>query len=1009
MSGMDAKEERVVIRTPDQRLRVFVSSTLQELAPERIAAREAISALRLAPVMFELGARPHPPRDLYRAYLDQSHIFVGIYWERYGWVAPEMDISGLEDEYRLSGNRPKLIYIKSPAPNREPRLNDLLDRIRNDDHASYKPFSTAEELRRLIGDDLALMLTERFEMTQMPVEAAIRPSGPTHTNNLPVPLTPLVDRERELPTLSDMLRRGEVRLITLVGPGGTGKSRLAIEVARAMVNDFENGVAFVPLASVRDPDLLASAIAQPLGLRDTSDRSLVETLQTYMQDKHMLLVLDNFEQVIAAAPIVSEMLAHCPRLEILVTSRAGLHISWEYEFPVPPLAVPNLKRLPDLEPLTQYASVALFIQRARAVKPDFEVTSANAPAVAEICARLDGLPLAIELAAARIRLFSPQAMLARLVGSGGGQGQSTLRLLTSGAKDLPDRQQTLRNTIEWSYDLLDEGEKQLYRRLAVFAGGCTLEAAETVMAQAQAELPVADTFPDILDGLASLIDESLLQDASQDQPSGEPRYAMLGTIREYAVEQLAASGEEETLRRLHAAYFLALAEKADLQQTERWQSQLETENDNLRAALRWYRDNAAMQEHAEAGLRLAGALSWFWACIGSLSEGLIWLEEMLQRTERLGMSAPRAAGFHGAGILAWHQGDLATAHAYFEQSVAIRRELSNGRALLDSLNWLGRILVEQGAHLQAGTLFEEGRTLSERVRSRWGRAWALHGLATVALRQGDPATAKPLYEQALQIGREIRDSWAEVRALHRLGDVASAQDDYATARRLYEQALDLSQQTEDKRDYLRRTHAVALAVYRVGDTEWSGTLFRESLALAREMADRQEIAWSLNYMADVERCEGDDARAESLYNESLAIFRDMAHKQGLASVLHNLGYLALHKGDTHQAEAHFRESLNLFREVGNRWKLGDALAAFAALAATHKQAERAAQLFGAAAALHNQVDLSGLLRDPANWSEWERNVALAREQIDEEAWTMAWATGYTMTLEDAAALALDTT
>ncbi|MGH2355554.1 MAG: DUF4062 domain-containing protein, partial [Chloroflexota bacterium] len=452
----EARQTRSLIRTPDQRVRVFVSSTIQELAPERVAAREAIARLRLAPVLFELSARPHPARDLYRAYLDQSHIFIGIYWQRYGWVAPGMDISGLEDEYRLSADRPKLIYIKSPAPAREPGLQTLLERIKADDTVSYKSFSTSRELRRLIEDDLALLLTERFEMAQ--AAGATPPDATTRRrSNLPAQRSPLIGRDAEVADARDVLLRPETGLVTLTGPGGTGKTRLALQVAAGLVEHFEDGVVFCSLAAVRDPDLVASTIAQAVGSREAPGRSPAESVKDYLQNKQLLLVLDNFEQVVVAAPLVADLLDAAPGLKVLATSRTPLRVRGERELPLAPLALPDVPDtishpiVASVGRLAQSAAVELFVQRAQEARPGFALTPENALVVAEICRRLDGLPLGIELAAAHMKVLSPAALLARL--------ERRLPVLTGGARDLPARQQTMRSAITWSYDLLDDEAK----------------------------------------------------------------------------------------------------------------------------------------------------------------------------------------------------------------------------------------------------------------------------------------------------------------------------------------------------------------------------------------------------------------------------------------------------------------------------------------------------------------------------------------------------------------------
>src|SRR5438876_2813097 len=610
---MEAPGTTPVIRTPDQRVRVFVSSTLDELAPERAAAREAITQLRLTPVLFELGARPYPPRELYRAYLAQSDIFIGLYWQRYGWVAPGMQVSGLEDEYQLSSRKPKLIYIKTPAPEREQGLHTLLDRIRTEDTASYQKFATPEELRERIANDLAQLLTERFTTSaETPVPARLAP--------LPVPRRRLIDREQERAQAQALLQQEDVGLVTLTGPGGVGKTRLAVQVAADLVPQFTDGVAFISLASLKDPTLVVPTVARALGVSQTGDDSLDERLLEYLQPRDVLLVIDNAEQLISAAPLATQYLELAPRLKLLVTSREPLRVRAEQIVPVPPLALPDPAHLPDLEHLVQIPAVALFVERACEARPDFTLTSENAAPIVEICQRLDGLPLALELAAAVLSLLPPAALLARL--------ERRRPLLTRGARDLPGRQQTLRNTIAWSYDLLEEGEQQLFRRLSVSAGGFTLEIVQAVCVFAADETSSPAQADDgaVLEQLAHLLDKSLVQ--AQQGTGGEPRFTLLETIREYAAEQLAASGEEAAVQERHAHYFLKLAEEAEPHlfrpEWESWLEQLSREDANLLAALAWSKAN---QGAVQIGLRLAGALNYYWFLLGYLREGRTWLEE----------------------------------------------------------------------------------------------------------------------------------------------------------------------------------------------------------------------------------------------------------------------------------------------------------------------------------------------------------------------------------------------
>src|SRR5947209_860001 len=431
----------------------------------------------------------------------------------------------------------------------------------------------------------------------------------TYHHNLPVQLTHLIGREKEVASVQQLLRRQNVRLLTLTGPGGTGKTRLGLQVSAELSDLFSDGVYFVNLAPVSDPALVVPTIAQALELKETGDQPLLDILKMSLRDKQLLLLLDNFEQVVSAASQVTDLLVACPNLKIIVTSRAVLHVQGEQEFAVPPLSMPDPKHLPDMETLSQFEAVALFLARAQAVKPEFQVTNASAPTIAEICVRLDGLPLAIELAAARIKLLPPQALLARL-------GQR-LAVLTGGARNAPARQQTLRNTIKWSYDLLDAHEQRLFRWLSVFSGGCTLEAIEAVCRS------TCDEEIDVLDTVASLIDKSLVQQTEQE--TGEPRLTMLETVREYGVECLLTSGEDTSIRHAHALYYLSLAEEAEPHfkgpQQILWWNGLERELDNVRTALTWF----ISQQEAGLALRFCGVLSWFWFIRGYWSEGQQWI------------------------------------------------------------------------------------------------------------------------------------------------------------------------------------------------------------------------------------------------------------------------------------------------------------------------------------------------------------------------------------------------
>jgi predicted ATPase/DNA-binding XRE family transcriptional regulator len=514
---------------------------------------------------------------------------------------------------------------------------------------------------------------------------------------LPIPSSLLIGRAQEVAAIRRLLRSTEVRLLTLTGTGGIGKTRLALQVAAEFLDEVTYGVCFVALAPISDPALVASTIVQTLGLPEAANRPPMAQLQDYLQDISLLLVLDNFEQVVAASPLIGELLVGAPNLKVLVTSRVVLHLPDEHEFVVPPLALPNPKRLPSIAVLSQHAAVELFTARAQAAKPDFAITAANAAAVAEICQRLDGLPLAIELAAARVRLLAPQALLARLAGA---HKSVSLQLLTGGGRDLPTRQQTLRGAIDWSYQLLEASEQTVFMRLAVFVGGCTLEAAEAVASELRSENEelrnhlrddsLFNSQFSVLNSIEALLDHSLLQYA--EAVDGEARFTMLETIREYALERLEASGEEDMLRRQHAAYYLALAEGAEPQiqgaEQATWLDRLERDHDNLRAALSW----ALAAGATEIGLRLAAALGEFWWPLGHVSEGRRWLAAALAGSGPA-TAAARAKALYRAGELAYGQGDYGVATTRLEESLTLYRDLGDKWGTACALRGLGNALA----------------------------------------------------------------------------------------------------------------------------------------------------------------------------------------------------------------------------------------------------------------------------------------------------------------------------
>ncbi|HEX7102287.1 MAG TPA: tetratricopeptide repeat protein [Nitrolancea sp.] len=764
--------------------------------------------------------------------------------------------------------------------------------------------------------------------------------------NLPRPLTSLIGRAGDIRNVCQFLQRPGVRLVTLTGPGGVGKTRLALEVAAEMRSAFPDGCYVVSLAALRAPDLVLATIAHTLGLADSRNEPPLTRLMTRLRDRRLLLVVDNFEHLLAAAPSVSDLLTGCPDLTVLATSRAPLALSGEQEFVVSPLTLPDSQQSMDLETVAQTPSAALLLERLPAIDPRFLRAEVNVAAITEICQRTEGLPLAIELAAARGRHLTLQELAARL--------ERRLDVLTHGPRDLPARQQTLRDTIAWSYDLLAPQEQRLLRWLAVFAGGWTLEHAEE-LCRGDGGVPI-----NVMDGLAALVDSSLVW---FQRGSRGGRYGMLETIREFAEEQLAVSGEEEAVRRRHATVMFAYAEQADrgLQSGDRpvWTRALAAEVDNVRAALRWLLD----RDETKRTLEFVGYLLWFWDAIGRGREGREWGEEALAKVNADPESWAYARASYATGQQAWAMGDLASASRLLTASVECFRALDDRRSLGQALDQLASTYLSKGDAVTARKLFSESAELLEAVGDRWGYGLAVFMLGDAVLHD-DPNAARQCYEKSLAAFRELGDQFGIAISLTGLGGLAMHERDYATAR----------------------------------------AFFEEGLALRRAVGHPFNTGISLTSLGELARYEGDDERAMAYLEEGLALFRQVGDAERTAWTLYNLGLVRLHQGNDAEATSSLRESLALRFEQGNSAQIAQTVAGLAQVALTQGAAERAARLFGAVEAIRAAQNIA----TPADEDGEAEQRCRTRAQavLGADAYAVAMAQGRRLSQAEAVQLAL---
>jgi predicted ATPase len=794
-------------------VRVHLSIDADELPREAAAVRAVLAAQHLVVMDRDMRA---------------ADLFVGVYGDRYGVIDSEVGLSVLEADYLAAGSRPRLVYVMPGRGDRDAHLALLLSRIQADDLTSYRRVSDATELAELVADDVAMVLMEAFtgeipvvRVDEPPVGVEAPRPGPR--SRVPAPWHRLVGRSVEADAVCRMIT-GDTRLLTLTGPGCIGKSRLAIEVASRCQSDFRHGAWFVDLSGIRDPSLVAPTIAHALGVREAAGALPVESLKTYLASMHALVLLDSFEMVTAAAPLVVDLLASAPDVSFFITSRSVLRVRGEQEYPLPPLAVPP----PGSSDLT--AALELFLERAEAANPTRVLTADDRAAAAEICRRLDGVPLALELAAARTRLLSPTALLGKLA--------SALDVLGNGPFDLPERQRALRSTLDWDHALLGEDEKLVFRRLAVFPRQVTLPAAEAV---------VDEPGLDVVDGLDGLAGKSLVRSTEPVPVTGEPTFVMLQTVREYAHEQLEAAGEADEIHRRHAHYVLARVELAMASapgELEGWLSVLEHDHPDIRVALDW----ADRALEVDVLLRLAAGLGTFWRSHCHFSEGRRWLDRALslsggQRTHL------RADLLNAAGYLSRARGDYEVADAQYREGLAIREELGDRAKVASSLRFVGNVAFDRGDLQTAEQWWERSLEALDGIDDDVRRVSVINNLGVAAHHRGDDALAIRRYDETCEIGARIGSRELQARALMNKGQALATLGRVAEGRDAAREAVRIYADLDDTWDLVDALDILAGAIGRSGDpvdVELAGWLFgaaaglRDALAVRRPLTEQRD-------------------------------------------------------------------------------------------------------------------------------------------------------------------------